>query len=53
MKDLGFLKYFLGIEIDRDSFGFYLCQGNYALEIISEVGLLGSKPAFTPIDFNH
>jgi len=39
MKDLGVLKYFLGVEITRSPDGFYLCQRKYALDIISEVGL--------------
>jgi len=31
MKDLGVLKYFLGVEIARSSDGFYLCKGNMHL----------------------
>lgn len=49
-KDLGFLKYFLGIEIAWNLSGFYLCQRKYTLEIISEAGLLGSKPASTLLE---
>jgi len=50
MKDLGVLKYFLGVEIVRSPYGFYLCQRKYALDIISEVGLLGAKPALVPME---
>lgn len=53
MKDLGLLKYFLGMEVARNSSGFYLCQRKYALEIITEAGLLGSKPVAFPIPQNH
>ncbi|KAG7578844.1 Zinc finger CCHC-type [Arabidopsis thaliana x Arabidopsis arenosa] len=53
MKDLGFLKYFLGIEVARNSSGFYLCQRKYATEIVVEAGLLGCKPAGSPVDQNH
>lgn len=53
MKDLGKAKYFLGIEIARNSEGMYLSQRKYALDIISEAGLLGSKPAATPLEQNH
>nr|AWW15216.1 putative polyprotein [Leavenworthia alabamica] len=53
MKDLGELKYFLGIEVARNSSGFYLCQRKYALDIISETGLLASKPVSFPLEQNH
>jgi hypothetical protein len=38
MKDLGSLKYFLGIEVDRNSIGIFLCQRKYTLDIITEAG---------------
>lgn len=53
MKDLGTLKYFLGIEVTRSSSGCFLCQRKYTLELISETGLLGAKPTSTPIEPNH
>ena len=53
MKDLGSLKYFLGIEIARSASGLYLCQRKYALDILSEAGLLGAKPAEFPMEQNH
>ena len=53
MKDLGVLKYFLGIEITRGPDGLFLSQRKYALDIISEAGLLGAKPANFPIEQNH
>ena len=53
MKDLGLLKYFLGIEVARSNEGIFLCQRKYALDIITETGLLGARPAKFPIEQNH
>lgn len=53
MKDLGTLKYFLGIEVARSSEWIFLCQRKYTLDIIEEAGLLGAKPASFPIEQNH
>ncbi|GAA0140521.1 transmembrane signal receptor [Lithospermum erythrorhizon] len=41
MKDLGVLKYFMGIKVAHTFEGIYLCQRKYALDIIAEYGLLG------------
>lgn len=53
MKDLGVLKYFLGIEVTRNANGIFLCQRKYALDIINEAGLLDAKPSRFPIEQNH
>jgi hypothetical protein len=53
MKQLGNLKYFLGIEVARSEHGIFLCQRKYILDLLSEVGLLGCKPVDTPIEQNH
>jgi len=53
MKDLGLLKYFLGIEVARGPKGLFMCQRKYALEIVDECNLLGSNPVDSPIEENH
>ncbi|KAL3378593.1 hypothetical protein AABB24_004490 [Solanum stoloniferum] len=52
LKDLGELKYFLGIEVLRSAQGVILNQRKYILELISETGLTGAKPSCTPLESN-
>uniref|UniRef100_A0A803LPC8 Reverse transcriptase Ty1/copia-type domain-containing protein n=1 Tax=Chenopodium quinoa TaxID=63459 RepID=A0A803LPC8_CHEQI len=53
MKDLGNLKYFLGIEVLRSKQGIFIHQRKYILDLLAETGMLGCKPAETPIVENH
>lgn len=53
MKDLGGLKYFLGIEVVRSEQGIFLSQRKYVLDLLEETGMLGSQPIGSPIEQNH
>jgi len=44
IKDLGPIKYFLGLEVSRSLDGLILNQRKYCLDLISETWMLGCKP---------
>ncbi|XP_026450884.1 uncharacterized protein LOC113351015 [Papaver somniferum] len=52
MKDLGPLRYFLGIEVDKSPAGYFISQVKYASDIISRAGLTDSKIVDTPLEMN-
>ncbi|XP_019442358.1 PREDICTED: uncharacterized protein LOC109347085 [Lupinus angustifolius] len=52
IKDLGSLKYFLGMEVARNKDGINLCQIKYALDLLQEDGLLAAKAKASPMDSN-
>ncbi|KAI9195028.1 hypothetical protein LWI28_010959 [Acer negundo] len=51
IKDLGSLKYFLGIEIARSKEGIAVSQHKYVLDLLKETGMEDCKPVDTPIDY--
>lgn len=51
-KDLGKLRYFLGIEVARSRAGINLSQRKYVLGLLDETGFLGARPVDTPMDPN-
>nr|AAS79742.1 hypothetical protein [Oryza sativa Japonica Group] len=53
LKDLGLLRYFLGIEIARSSKGIVLSQWKYVLDLLTDTEMLGCRPSTSPIDRNH
>ncbi|CAH1437403.1 unnamed protein product [Lactuca virosa] len=53
MKNLGGLKYCLGIDVARSNKGIFLSQRKYILGLLEEVRLLDCKLTNTPILQNH
>uniref|UniRef100_A0A803LRV9 Uncharacterized protein n=1 Tax=Chenopodium quinoa TaxID=63459 RepID=A0A803LRV9_CHEQI len=53
MKDMGELKYFLGIEADRSDAGIFLSQRKYVMDILQEYNMKGCKPLRLPMDVHH
>jgi hypothetical protein len=48
LKDLGPLKYFLGLQIDYKSSGFFVHQSKYALDVLSRHNMTTCKPCTSP-----
>ena len=53
MKNLGGLKYFLGIEVARPSQDTFLSQRKYVLICLAETKMLDCKPTDTHMVHNH
>ncbi len=49
MKDLGELRYFLGIEVIQSPKGIWLLQRQYALNKLSEYGMMELQTQFNSI----
>uniref|UniRef100_A0A803QFR2 Reverse transcriptase Ty1/copia-type domain-containing protein n=1 Tax=Cannabis sativa TaxID=3483 RepID=A0A803QFR2_CANSA len=52
LKDLGNLRFFLGLEIARSKVGMSASQRHFTIQILNETCLLGSKAISTPMDAN-
>lgn len=53
IKELGRLKYFLGIEVAYSRQGIFISQQKYVTDLLKEIGKTACKPISTPIDSNH
>ncbi|XP_019051427.1 PREDICTED: uncharacterized protein LOC109113940 [Nelumbo nucifera] len=52
MKDLGPLTYFLGLEVSRNSRGYFVNQQKYAADLVKLANLSDSKIVGTPLELN-
>lgn len=52
IKDLGPMRYFLGMEVARSKNGIVVSQQKYILDLLKETGMSGCRPADTPMDPN-
>jgi len=50
MSDLGFLSYYLGIEVKQDGNGITLCQSSYAAKILEGAGMRNCNSCGTPME---
>ena len=53
IKDLGKLKYFLGIEVARSKQGIFISKHKYVIDLLRKTGMMASKPVANPIEQNH
>jgi len=52
MKDLGDLRYFLGLEVVRSKQGIFISQMKYVLDLLQEVKLTNARSFKTPMEAN-
>lgn len=53
MKNLGELKYFIGLGLARSETTLILSQQKFSLDLLVEPRFLGCKPSTTPLISNH
>ncbi|XP_014490329.1 uncharacterized protein LOC106753056 [Vigna radiata var. radiata] len=51
IMNLGYLRYFLGLEVARNNSEIRLSQHKYTLDILTDCGMLTSLPVAMPMDY--
>jgi len=50
MSDLGFLTYYLGIEVERQKAGITIKQSAYAKKVLDQFGMASCNPMKIPME---
>jgi len=53
IKDLGKLKYFLGIKVAYSKKDIFISQRKYVADLLKETGMIDCKTTQVPIEQNH
>ncbi|KAD2393870.1 hypothetical protein E3N88_40847 [Mikania micrantha] len=53
MSDMGLLKFFLGLEVTQTNDGVFVCQSQYAKNLLKKFGLNNSKTETTPMNVSE
>ena len=53
IKNLGRMKYVLGIEVAHSQNGVIVSEHKYIIDLLAEIGFVNCQPEKTPIEVNH
>lgn len=52
IKNLGHIKYYLGLEVSRSSAGIFVHRRKFVLDMLKDTGFLDAKPLALPLEQN-
>ena len=53
MTDVGFMNYFIGMEINQPNEGIFVCQEKYVKNLLKKYNMEGCKAVDTPLVLNQ